>query len=269
MTWSSFEQFRAITDRNVLRLQEEKQAGRKVVGQYCIYTPMELVLACEAIPVSLCGTKNDSIATAETVLPRTLCPLIKSSFGFALEDSCPYLAASDLVVCDTTCDGKKKMFELLAQRKPVYVLELPQRQDEEGLAYWQKQLELFKTKLEEHLQTTITEQSLWQAIDLSRRFRAALQKVLDLGKRKPSPLTGLELLEIAFRASFMPVYEERVEELENMAREIAASVIAEDTHKPRILLTGVPTGLGSHKVISLLEECGAKIIVTDENGDYR
>lgn len=269
MTWSSFEQFRAITDRNVLRLQEEKQAGRKVVGQYCIYTPMELVLACDAIPVSLCGTKNDSIATAETVLPRTLCPLIKSSFGFALEDSCPYLAASDLVVCDTTCDGKKKMFELLAQRKPVYVLELPQRQDEEGLAYWQKQLELFKTKLEEHLQTTITEQSLWQAIDLSRRFRAALQKVLDLGKRKPSPLTGLELLEIAFRASFMPVYEERVEELENMAREIAASVIAEDTHKPRILLTGVPTGLGSHKVISLLEECGASVVCIDNCSCYK
>ena len=182
MSWSSLEQFRARSDRNVLRMQEEKKAGRKVVGQYCIYTPMELVLACGAIPVSLCGTKNDSIAKAETVLPRSLCPLIKSSFGFALEDSCPYLAASDLVVCDTTCDGKKKMFELLARRKPVYVLELPQRQDAEALVFWQKQLELFKGKLEETLKVTITDAALWQAIDLSRCFRAALQKVLDLGK---------------------------------------------------------------------------------------
>ena len=103
MAHASLEKFRAVTDRNVLRLQEAKQAGRKVVGQYCIYTPLEMVLAAGAIPVSLCGTKNDSIPAAEAMLPRTLCPLIKSSFGFALQDSCPYLAASDLVVADTTC----------------------------------------------------------------------------------------------------------------------------------------------------------------------
>ncbi|MBO4336179.1 MAG: 2-hydroxyacyl-CoA dehydratase [Desulfovibrio sp.] len=270
MSWSSLEQFRAKSDRNVLRMQAEKKAGRKVVGQYCIYTPMELVLACGAIPVSLCGTKNDSIAKAETVLPRSLCPLIKSSFGFALEDSCPYLAASDLVVCDTTCDGKKKMFELLARRKPVYVLELPQRQDAEALVFWQKQLELFKGKLEETFKVNISDDALWQAIDVSRRFRAALQKVLDLGKRKPSPLTGLELLEIAFRASFMPVYEERISELESIASEIGAAQAAENTGRaPRILLTGVPTGLGSHKVIKILEESGASVVCIDNCSCYK
>ncbi|MCR5813226.1 MAG: 2-hydroxyacyl-CoA dehydratase family protein [Desulfovibrio sp.] len=270
MTWSSVEQFRAKTDRNVLRLQEEKKAGRKVVGQYCIYTPMELVLACDAIPVSLCGTKNDSIARAESILPRTLCPLIKSSFGFALEDSCPYLAASDLVVCDTTCDGKKKMFELLALRKPVYVLELPQRQDQDDLIFWRRQLALLKAKFEAFFQITISNQALWQAIALTRRFRAALQKVLDLARRKPSPLTGLELHEIAFRASFIPDYEERIDELERIAREIEASACPEQEGEgARILLTGVPTGLGSHKVIRILEECGARVVCIDNCSSYK
>ena len=110
MAYASLERFRDITGRNVLALQQAKEAGKKVVGQYCIYSPLEIALAAGAIPVSLCGTKNDSIPVAETMLPRSLCPLIKSSFGFALQDSCPYLAASDIVVADTTCDGKKKMY---------------------------------------------------------------------------------------------------------------------------------------------------------------
>ena len=129
MAYASLERFRDITGRNVLALQQAKEAGKKVVGQYCIYSPLEIALAAGAIPVSLCGTKNDSIPVAETMLPRSLCPLIKSSFGFALQDSCPYLAASDIVVADTTCDGKKKMYELLAAYKPVVLLQLPQIQD--------------------------------------------------------------------------------------------------------------------------------------------
>ena len=117
MTYASLEHFRDVTSRNVLALQEAREKGRKVVGQFCIYSPLE---------ISLCGTKQDSIPVAEEVLPRCLCPLIKSSFGFALQDSCPYLAASDIVVADATCDGKKKMYELLAAYKPVMVLQLPQ-----------------------------------------------------------------------------------------------------------------------------------------------
>ncbi|MBQ7608138.1 MAG: 2-hydroxyacyl-CoA dehydratase [Desulfovibrionaceae bacterium] len=269
MTWTSFQNFRTITDKNVLRLQEEKKAGRKVIGQYCIYSPTELVLAADAIPVSLCGTKNESIPTAESVLPRTLCPLIKSSFGFALEDSCPYLAASDLVVADTTCDGKKKMFELLGNFKPVYVLELPQRQNTDALAYWRRQLELYKDTLESVCRVTITEDALWQAIHLVERFRKALKSVLDLAKRRPSPLSGMELLEICFRASFMPVYDDRIQELEAIAKEIGQSASEEKSKAPRILLTGVPTGLGSHKVIKLFEECGASVVCIDNCTCYK
>ena len=142
MTYASVEHFRDVTSRNVLALQEAREKGRKVVGQFCIYSPLEIALAAGAVPVSLCGTKQDSIPVAEEVLPRCLCPLIKSSFGFALQDSCPYLAASDIVVADATCDGKKKMYELLAAYKPVMVLQLPQIQDERAHAYWREQYAL-------------------------------------------------------------------------------------------------------------------------------
>ncbi|MBQ9537141.1 MAG: 2-hydroxyacyl-CoA dehydratase [Desulfovibrionaceae bacterium] len=270
MSFKSLEAFRSLTDRNVLRLQEAKAKGTHVVGQYCIYTPLEIVLAADAIPVSLCGTKNDSIPAAEAMLPRILCPLIKSSFGFALQDSCPYLAASDIVVADTTCDGKKKMFELLNKYKPVYVLQLPQAQDAEGAGFWRRQLELYKERLETQFNVTITEEKLMAAIDLVERFRLALKRVLDLSKQDPAPLSGMELLEICFRASFLPVFDERIRELDQIYEEISAlKNTREEKKRPRILVTGVPTGMGSHKVVALLEECGARVVCIDNCTCYK
>ena len=70
MTYASLEHFRDVTSRNVLALQEAREKGRKVVGQFCIYSPLEIALAAGAVPVSLCGTKQDSIPVAEEVLPR-------------------------------------------------------------------------------------------------------------------------------------------------------------------------------------------------------
>ncbi len=270
MTHPSIERFKNITDRNVLALQEAKQAGKKVVGQYCIYSPLEIALAAGAVPVSLCGTKNDSIPAAESMLPRSLCPLIKSSFGFALEDSCPYLAASDIVIADTTCDGKKKMFELLAERKPMFILQLPQIQNESALRYWKEQYERLVRELEQRFHVSIGEAELRNAIRTANRFRRALKSVLDLAKRRPSPLSGMQLMEIAHRASFVPDWEKASELLEDIAREVGAdgeSPFAESA--PRILLTGVPIGLGSHKVVQLMEECGASVVCLDNCSCYK
>lgn len=97
---------------------------------YCLYSPKEIIMAAGAIPVPLCGTRQDPIPTAEKVLPRNLCPLIKSSYGFAATDTCPYFHFSDILIAETTCDGKKKMYELLGQLKPLHLLQLPQKRQE-------------------------------------------------------------------------------------------------------------------------------------------
>lgn len=270
MPYPTLEHFRDITGRNVLALQEAKASGKKVVGQYCIYSPLEIALAADAIPVSLCGTKNDSIPAAETMLPRSLCPLIKSSFGFALQDSCPYLAASDIVVADTTCDGKKKMYELLAEYKPIVLLQLPQTQDEEAHTYWRAQYSGLVARLERDFGVSITGEKLRAAIRLTNRLRVALKDVLDLAKLRPSPLKGMDLLDISFRVSFMSDYERAIALLWGIAAEIRESGEARAAdHAPRILLTGVPAGLGSHKVIELLEECGASVVCIDSCTCYK
>ena len=119
------EPFTKLREQGMMKIKESKECGQKVVGMYCTYSPHEIILAAGAYPVSLCGTKEEPISAAEKVLPRSLCPLIKSSYGFAATDTCPFFNFSDLLVAETTCDGKKKMYELLAQYKPIHLLQLP------------------------------------------------------------------------------------------------------------------------------------------------
>lgn len=125
----TFEEFNEQRRASFIRVKDYKQAGNRLVGYLCSYTPLEIIDAAGASSVALCGTSDEVIPEAEKVLPANLCPLIKSTYGFAYSQKCPFTYFSDLIIGETTCDGKKKMFELLGELKPVHVLHLPQSRE--------------------------------------------------------------------------------------------------------------------------------------------
>ena len=155
-----FEEFADQRRNSFLAIKKLKEQGVPVVGAFCTYLPKELPRAMGAAVVGLCSVSDETIPDAEKDLPRNLCPLIKSSYGFAKTDKCPFFYFSDLVVGETTCDGKKKMYEMLADFKPVYVIELPNRQSEEGIAMYRREIIRFKEELERRFETTITEEAI-------------------------------------------------------------------------------------------------------------
>src|SRR5512145_2891075 len=141
-----------------------KGQGRKIVGIMCEYTPRELIMAAGAVPVCLCGGSAKTIPAAEEHLPANLCPLIKSTFGYHVLKSNPFLEMADLIVAETTCDGKKKMYESMADSRPMYVLELPQKVDDpDALDHWRRELAKFRGFLDERFGTKVTDCGLRQA----------------------------------------------------------------------------------------------------------
>ncbi len=266
--------FDDLRDLNILTLEHAKKNNKKVVGMYCAYGPQELVLAAAALPVSLCGTKQEPVAAAEKVLPRNLCPLIKSSFGFAVTDTCPYFRLSDFLIAETTCDGKKKMFELLRKYKPMHVMHLPQGTDRKGaLQWWVQELHLLKEQLEKNLGVTIDQESLRAAIKLVNRERQALRKLHELNKVRPAPLTGLDMITAIWAKGFNVDKEESIkliDELVNEVQELAQKGLSPfQENTPRVLLTGCPVGIGSEKVIRLLEENGASVVCLESCSGYK
>ncbi len=170
----TFEEFNEQRKAAFIRVKDFKQAGNRLVGVLCSYTPMEIIDAAGASAVGLCGTSDEVIPDAEKVLPANLCPLIKSTYGFAYSQKCPFTYFSDLIIGETTCDGKKKMYELLADLKPVHILHLPQsRERAYERAGWREECRLLKERLEELYGITITDDDLRAAVRRRNRLRAA------------------------------------------------------------------------------------------------
>ncbi|NLV21080.1 MAG: 2-hydroxyacyl-CoA dehydratase [Syntrophomonadaceae bacterium] len=262
--------FASAREVNLMRIKEAKENGAKVVGIYCTYCPQELILAAGAIPVGLCGMSENPIAAAEETLPRNLCPLIKSSYGFAATDTCPFFHFSDFIVGETTCDGKKKMFEMMQDLKPVHVMQLPHvNNTKASFDLWVEELRCLKNRLEKELQVSISDQDIWEAVEVINKENQAVKAMFDLNRADPPPLSGMEMLTAAWSRSFSSNKGEMIKNLHAVVEEVANQPENRQTKAPRVLLTGCPVGLGTEKVIRLTEEMGAYIVAMENCSGYK
>ena len=263
----NFESFPEARKSGFMKMKAHKYNGGKIVGTYCSFIPTELIIAAGAIPVTLCATSEEPIAAAEEHLPSNLCPLIKASYGFALTDTCPYFYFSDFIVGETTCDGKKKMFELMNDIKDTYVMQLPSSRDEVALTMWEAEIKKFWKKLEDFYGVTITEEDVKKAILQKNAERDLVLEYLDLGKLNPSPISGYELGTKLDTLSFIPSMEERCKQLREIIDEVKAdwetNYKGKVGRKPRILITGCPNGGVRDKTVKVLEELGADVVAFD------
>lgn len=263
----------SIEERVMRDTKAAKAAGAKVVGVYCAFTPKELVAAAGAIPVALCSGSDIPIPLAERHLPRNLCALIKSSYGHAIGDSCPYFTATDLLLADATCDGKKKMFELLGRKRPLYLLQLPQTAaTEESHAYWLGELRRIKILLERETGSAITDDRLRAQIVIYNRLRSKVHEAFRLNMGEIPLLTGRELDTVTSMAGFECNLHSRIDEIEQAIaaarqrgrdRQYQAGVAG----RPRILLTGCPTT--NRKVLNLIEDCRGVVVAMESCGGLK
>ncbi len=261
-----FEEFAEQKKQSFLEVKECKDRHIPVIGAYCSYFPRELATAMGAVPVGLCSSSDETVKIAETVLPKNVCPLIKSSYGFAISDRCPYFHFSDLVVGETTCDGKKKMYEMMAEFKDVFIMELPNIQSEKGLRLWREEIIRLKDYMEEKFQIVITEEDIRRAIRLENRRRKALKRLYEVMKLDPAPIMGMDLLNVLYGSKYRLDTERIPEDLEFLTEQILEEyrTTPKKERRPRILVTGCPIGGDSDKIVRAIEDNGG-VVVAFEN----
>jgi benzoyl-CoA reductase/2-hydroxyglutaryl-CoA dehydratase subunit BcrC/BadD/HgdB len=257
----------APSKRLLAHLLTKREKGAKIVGIYCAYAPVELIRALDLVPVSLCAFTNATIEAAEVVLPANLCPLIKSSYGFILKDACPFFAISDAVIAETTCDGKKKMFELIAHRKPMHVMDLPQLPDEpEAVDNWAIMIRKLRRFLESVFRRTTTDDRIESAIRDTNEKTRLMNRIFDYAALKPPVIAWPELYDALFLvqgasvAEMAPILHGILEKLERRKQKGYAYG---PKGAPRVLITGCPVGGDSLKVLSITEEVGGVVVALD------
>lgn len=255
------------TKRCLSYLQAQREKGKHVVGIYCGYAPMEVIRAAGIVPAVLCAFADKTIAAGEEVLPANLCPLIKSSYGFIRTDTCPFYAISEAVIAETTCDGKKKMFEMIADIKPTHVMDLPQLPDQkEAQDNWTVMIRKLSGFLEATFGCKVTDAAVEQEIKNTNLKNKLLNQIFDFAALIPSPLTWQEIYDLTYLGQvsttedMLPILEDCITRLKQRVTE---GVYHGKKDSQRVLVTGCPVGGDATKVFKIIEEAGGVIVVLD------
>ncbi|APH14658.1 2-hydroxyglutaryl-CoA dehydratase, D-component family protein [Clostridium sporogenes] len=247
----------------IQELDEHRKKGGKVVGTFCVFVPEEIIVAAKALSVGLCAGSQFWIEDGEKVLPRNMCPLIKAFMGAKIGGTCPYFQSCDMVIGETTCDGKKKAWEILDEYVPVHVMDLPQMKRDKDFKKWGEEINDLIKKVEEITGNKITVEALKEGIRVTNAKRKALKRLYDLRKYKPSPISGLDCLlitQIAFYDDpkrFTEKVHELCDELEERIKN------SQESNKKRILITGTPMALPNWKLHSIIESLDAEVVVEE------
>lgn len=258
-----------VSEIHGLRIQELvdfQAAGGKVVGTFCLYVPEEIIRALGAVNVGLCAGAEWAYDEVEQVLPRNTCALIKSFMGFKLGRVCPYVESADLVIGETTCDGKKKAYEIFGTMKDTYVMELPQMKRPEDRALWRSEIDRLVVRLEELTGNKLTEENLAAAIKEVNDKRRALQRLNAARKAANVPISGRDAL-LAVQVAFYDDVPRFTQMVNAIADELEARVERGEgvapAEAPRVLITGSPMAIPNWKVHDVVEKAGG-IVVAEE-----
>jgi benzoyl-CoA reductase/2-hydroxyglutaryl-CoA dehydratase subunit BcrC/BadD/HgdB len=255
-----------LSEVHGLRIQElveAKEQGRKVIGTFCVFVPEEIIWAANGVSVGLCAGAEIGQEEAERVLPRSTCALIKSFMGFKLARICPFFESCDLVIGETTCDGKKKAYEILNEHTPVYVMEIPQMKEARDRELWKQEVLRFMDRVQELTGVTITTEKLSSAIRMVNERRRVLQRLNRLRKAVPAPISGRDAL-LVNQISFYddpPRFIEKIgalcDELETRVEQ-GEGIVSKET--PRVMVSGCPMAVPNWKLPFVIESSGAVMV---------
>jgi benzoyl-CoA reductase/2-hydroxyglutaryl-CoA dehydratase subunit BcrC/BadD/HgdB len=244
-------------------LVEAKKQGRKVIGSFCLYVPEEIIVAADAISVGLCAGADCGTELVEQILPRNTCALIKSFVGFKLAGVCPYLEACDLVIGETTCDGKTKAYEIFNQYKPMFILEVPHMKNGSDRQLWRNEIGRLTNRVGELTGKKITADLLRKGVQVVNAKRQALHRLNRLRGSDPAPISGLDSLLIN-QVQFYddPVrFTAKINELcDELEIRVAQKEGVAPAGTPRILVSGCPMAAPNWKLPAIIEKSVAVIV---------
>jgi len=247
----------------IKELVEARNSGKKVVGTFCVFVPEELTLAADAIHVGLCAGAEIESREIENIVPRNTCALIKSFVGFTLRRLCPYTQSCDMIVGETTCDGKKKAYENLEDYLPMYVIEVPQKKDGADRSLWRSEIIRYKSALEKLTGNTITAERLKKSIKTVNDKRRALNRLNRLRAAIPTPISGRDVL-LANQISFYDDPERFTKSINVLCDEIEKRIDRAEGIAPagtaRLMLSGCPMAVPNWKIPYVIEGSGAVVV---------
>lgn len=241
-------------------IMEWRGSERKVFGWLCTYVPEEIMHAAGILPVRIVGYSREvDLDDGNAYMYVNNCSFARSCLQMGLRGEYDFL---DGAVGGSTYDGARRLFDLWRSyiKTPFHhVVTVPRKYTERAhVLYYQEVLD-FKSHLEEHLNTKITDEALYKSVQLYNESRGLLGKLYELRQREKPPVSGAETMEVS-NASFRMPKEMFNDWLKELLNELKSS---DRFYSGRVRLMLVGSVLTNAEFVKFIEEQGG-LVVTDE-----
>jgi benzoyl-CoA reductase subunit C len=241
------------------RAKELSKKGKKVIGYFCSYTPVEIFTALDLVPFRIQGKVGKPVEQAGQYLESIVCPYVRSCFDIALSGEFDFLSG---VVIPHTCDAMHRLYDIWKYHlKPPYSYQLyvPHMTHKASYEFFQKEIEGLKTSLEQFVGRSASEQDLIAAISLHNRSRIMLRELYNMRKTEPPLISGTEVMWVLVAGMTIPIQDFN-ELLEDVLAEVRSRNPSAEK-KPRLLISG--SEVDDVSLIRLVEESGADVVMDD------
>lgn len=246
----------AVRDQQA-RLAALASSGRKVLGYFCTYTPVEMVHAAGFVPARILGGGRP-IERAAALTPTFLCPYMRQALERALRGEYGFLeGVVQGYTCDVAC-GMLNIWELNVPGQIYHAVPLPYVDSPEARTFLRAALGELAEKLN-GIGGRMNDENLAASLDL---YEAIRKRSLELYERRFEgrlPLSAAELLTVV-QAGLVTPPEDYLPMLEDLAASLEEVPRKEGKGVP-VLVSG--SVIEEPRVLEILEASGGRVVGDD------
>ncbi len=242
------------------RAIELKKSGKKIIGYFCCFVPLEILSAFDLVPYRIHGNVTKPIEQADTCLETTLCPYVRSCFDLALKGEYDFL---DGLVVPHTCDTIQRIYDIWKYYRSFpyfHFINVPHMIAPSSYEFFKNELKIFIKSLEKFTGQTLTSERLEEAIQLHNENRSLLRQLYELRKPQPPLVSGTNVTKILIIGMGIPV-EEYNTLVKRLIKEVQEYPLDGNKQFPRILVYG--NEIDDIAFIKLIEDSGAYVVMDD------
>jgi benzoyl-CoA reductase/2-hydroxyglutaryl-CoA dehydratase subunit BcrC/BadD/HgdB len=169
-------------------MKQDEKGNHPKVGWLCSYTPVEILMAGGLVPSRL-NVGEGLLQKPNPNIYQLICPYIRSVFDAGQHEAFDSLEGVVFMKC---CDGMLRLYDLWKAHMPgqkSYILPLPKVQTPEATEYFSEAMRRFAGEITNDMGTTITEDTLHQAIHDANQFRSAVERLYQWRYKYPMAMS--------------------------------------------------------------------------------
>ncbi|MEW6089177.1 MAG: acyl-CoA dehydratase activase [bacterium] len=244
-------------------IEKLRESGVKIVGYFCGYVPVEIIMAAGMVPVRLIrGGDVEVSSIGNRYLTSSACPFACACVGNKQKKGDFYFESVDIVADAPSCLQMKRVLEIWEKYFSTRIIHIGfsrKYYTKEGLDYFIKSIYNFKAELEDISGSKIEPENIRKAVAVTNEIRG-LERLL-YEKIKDSGISWYELIKFINAGNVLDktVY---LDLLKKLAGEIESRPKA-GPPKLRILITGGMLAPGDEKLLKIMRSLKVDFVMDE------